>query len=118
VRRSQKAIERNLIKSPEVKAVRLCVNDVAANEVSLSIAGPPLQVEEAIAVEREGAQQDDVSVHPQPAMLIKGRVAKYVAETSYLGAGDDLVEQGFGSTSSAARNSIPCGRRNPSFSGV
>jgi hypothetical protein len=78
-----------------VKAIRLCVNDVAANEVSLSITGSPLQVKEVIAVEREGSQQDDVGLHPQPAMLIESSVAKYVAEISYLGAGDDLVEQGF-----------------------
>ena len=53
----------------------------------------PLQIEEIVAAERERAQQYDVGIHPQSAMLIKHCVAENVAEISDLRAGDDALEQ-------------------------
>jgi len=53
----------------------------------------PLQIEEMVAVERERTQQHDVRIHPEPAVLIKHRVAENVAEIADFRIGDDPFEQ-------------------------
>src|SRR5260370_41829865 len=85
-------IERPLVKGPEMAAVRRRKHDVAAYEVALMPA-TPLQVEEIVAAIWEGAQQYDVGIHPQSAMLIKHRVAENVAEISNLRTRDDALEK-------------------------
>src|SRR5688572_33232877 len=55
------------------------------------VSAAPLQIEEVIAAKREGTQHHDVGVHPQPAVLVQGRVAKDVAEVSYLRARENLL---------------------------
>ncbi len=90
--RLEKKIERRLVKGPEMAAVRRRIHDVTADEVALMPA-TPLQVEEIVAAVWEGAQQYDIGIHPQSAMLIKRRVAENVAEISDLGTGNDALEE-------------------------
>ena len=85
----------SLVEVPQVAAEGLGIHDVAADEMPFMPAAP-LQIEEIVAAERERAQQDDVGVHPQPAMLVEHGVAEDVAEIADLRAGDDALEQALG----------------------
>jgi len=75
-----------------MRAVGSGEHDIAADEMPL-VAATPLQIKKVVAMERERPQQDDVTVHPQPAMLVQYGIAEEVAEIADLRAGEDALEQ-------------------------
>src|SRR4030095_6764012 len=86
----RKVVNRHFVQSAEMARVWLAAHDVAEDEIP-AMSAPPLQVEEMVAAEWEGTQQDHIGVHPQSALLVEHRIAKEVAEISDLRAGEDLL---------------------------
>jgi hypothetical protein len=64
--RSEETIDRHLVEVPQMRAVLPGIDDIAADEMP-DIAAAPLQIEEMIALEGKGAQQDtSLSIHSPP----------------------------------------------------
>ena len=61
-------IGRDISYFPRMAVMRLSADDIVADEVS-DIAAAPLQIGEMLAL--EGAQHDQVALHPQPVRLIE-----------------------------------------------
>src|SRR5712671_625993 len=101
-RRPEEALDRHFVKRPQMAAERRRVHHVATNEMLLPVSAGPLQIEEMIAAEWKGPEQDNVRIHPQSAMLIEHRITENIAEIPDLRAGEYLLEH-------PTRHDVGCG---------